>query len=102
MMPVEKGSFKNSSKVSMPVEVNSEERRLQPERVEVIDVDDPQISEIVSAGEIADSPHNIHESFQEYFPESKEVANLMGVMIPAHVGFVKLIECPYCQRKFNE
>ena len=97
MMPVEKGS-KNPSKISMPVEVNSEERMLQPERIEVID--DPQISVIVSAEEIADQQHV--ESFQEYFPETNEAANLMGVMIPAHVGFVKLIECPYCQRKFNE
>ena len=39
-MPVEKtnsGVSKNQSKVSMPVEVNSEERKLQPDRFETVE-----------------------------------------------------------------
>lgn len=50
----------------MQVEVNSEERKIQPERFETID--EPQISEIASAEEINDPRKE--ESFLEYFPEN--------------------------------
>ena len=104
-MSVEKNIMqlqKSESKKSvMPVEVSSEKKLVSEEVVDMVE-EEPEMSEIVASnGEEELDPQQM-ESFQEYFPESNEAANLMGVMIPAHVGFVRLVECPFCQRKFNE